>query len=155
MNTLVYILQKEACKKRDRELITKEVLLIKRALKRCVHKTSNDPTWHGQPAKQKRVKKYLDQRQGQAPAGWFKYGTSLLSPLQLFLTSYVLLQITLPGMCSCFGWDKDGDLLAIITDKSPNLIIWDAHSDSGKEQLIDTSKNNAFINYEGLFLGTF
>ena len=49
-------------------------------------------------------------------------------------------QITLPGMCSSFGWDKDGDLLAIITDKSPNLIIWDAHSDSGKELLIDTSK---------------
>ena len=43
-------------------------------------------------------------------------------------------------MCSCFGWDKDGDLLAIVTDKSPNLIIWDAHSDSGKEQLIDTSQ---------------
>jgi hypothetical protein len=49
-------------------------------------------------------------------------------------------------MCSCFGWDKDGDLLAIITDKSPNLIIWDAHSDSGKEQLIDTSKSFLFFN---------
>ncbi len=42
-------------------------------------------------------------------------------------------------MCSCFGWDKDGDLLAIITDKSPNLVIWDAHNDSGREVFIDTS----------------
>ena len=24
-------------------------------------------------------------------------------------------QIRLPGMCVCFGWDKDGDLLAAIT----------------------------------------
>jgi WD repeat-containing protein 19 len=48
-------------------------------------------------------------------------------------------------MCSCFGWDKDGDLLAIVTDKSPNLIIWDAHSDSGKEQLIDTSEHDVVV----------
>ena len=31
-------------------------------------------------------------------------------------------------MCSCFGWDKDGDLLAVITDKSANLLIWDANT---------------------------
>ena len=37
-------------------------------------------------------------------------------------------QLRLPGMCSCFGWDKDGDLLAVITDKSANLLIWDANS---------------------------
>ena len=37
-------------------------------------------------------------------------------------------QLRLPGMCSCFGWDKDGDLLAVITDKSANLLMWDANS---------------------------
>ncbi len=37
-------------------------------------------------------------------------------------------QIRVPGMCSCFGWDKDGDLLAAITDKSSNLLIWDANT---------------------------
>ena len=37
-------------------------------------------------------------------------------------------QIRLPGMCVCFGWDKDGDLLAAITDKSSNLLIWDANT---------------------------
>ena len=37
-------------------------------------------------------------------------------------------QLRLPGMCSCFGWDKDGDLLAVITDKSANLLIWDANT---------------------------
>ena len=31
-------------------------------------------------------------------------------------------QLRLPGMCSCFGWDKDGDLLAVITaSRSPSL----------------------------------
>ena len=51
--------------------------------------------------------------------------------------------MSLPGMCSSFSWDKDGDLLAITTDKSPNLIIWDAHSDSGKEVYIDTRESNS------------
>ena len=37
-------------------------------------------------------------------------------------------QIRLPGMCCHFGWDKDGDLLAAITDKSSNLLIWDANT---------------------------
>ena len=31
-------------------------------------------------------------------------------------------------MCCHFGWDKDGDLLAAITDKSSNLLIWDANT---------------------------
>ncbi|XP_002400651.3 WD repeat-containing protein 19 [Ixodes scapularis] len=37
-------------------------------------------------------------------------------------------QITLPGMCSGLGWEKDGDVLGIITDKSPILILWDANN---------------------------
>lgn len=45
--------------------------------------------------------------------------------------------IKLPGMCCCFGWDKDGDLLAVITDKSSNLLIWDANS--FRSQWIDTN----------------
>ena len=46
-------------------------------------------------------------------------------------------QLRLPGMCSCFGWDVDGDLLAVITDKSANLLIWDANS--SRSQWLDTS----------------
>ncbi|KAG0423766.1 hypothetical protein HPB47_000472 [Ixodes persulcatus] len=37
-------------------------------------------------------------------------------------------QITLPGMCTGLGWEKDGDVLGIITDKSPILILWDANN---------------------------
>jgi WD repeat-containing protein 19 len=47
-------------------------------------------------------------------------------------------QIRLPGMCVCFGWDKDGDLLAVVTDKSANLLIWD--SNLKRSQWLDTSK---------------
>ena len=46
-------------------------------------------------------------------------------------------QIRLPGMCVCFGWDKDGDLLAAITDKSANLLIWDSHT--RRSQWFDSS----------------
>ncbi len=45
-------------------------------------------------------------------------------------------QIRLPGMCVCFGWDKDGDLLAAITDKSSNLLVWDANT--RRSQWIDS-----------------
>ena len=45
-------------------------------------------------------------------------------------------QIRLPGMCCCFGWDKDGDLLAVITDKSSDMLVWDAHAQ--KSQWLDT-----------------
>ncbi|XP_067137635.1 WD repeat-containing protein 19 [Centruroides vittatus] len=37
-------------------------------------------------------------------------------------------QISLPGMCSGLAWDKDGDILGIINDRSPVLILWDANS---------------------------
>ena len=47
-------------------------------------------------------------------------------------------QIRLPGMCCCFGWDKDGDCLAVITDKSSDLLIWDANSQ--RSQWLDTGK---------------
>ena len=50
----------------------------------------------------------------------------------------VLDQIRLPGMSCCFGWDKDGDVLAVITDKSPQLLLWDANTQ--KSQWLDTSK---------------
>ena len=39
-------------------------------------------------------------------------------------------------MCCCFGWDKDGDLLAVITDKSSDMLVWDAHAQ--KSQWLDT-----------------
>lgn len=37
-------------------------------------------------------------------------------------------QLGLPGMCSGLGWEKDGDTLGIITDRSPILILWDANN---------------------------
>ena len=49
-------------------------------------------------------------------------------------------QIRLPGMCVCFGWDKDGDCLAVITDKSSDLLIWDANSQ--RSQWLDTGNKS-------------
>ena len=52
-------------------------------------------------------------------------------------------------MCCHFGWDKDGDLLAAITDKSSNLLIWDANTrrsqwlDSGNYAL-KSEKNSIY-----------
>ena len=44
---------------------------------------------------------------------WFKF----LSIFHFFCSRHaeIVDQIRLPGMCVCFGWDKDGDLLAAIT----------------------------------------
>ncbi|KAH0821114.1 hypothetical protein GEV33_001677 [Tenebrio molitor] len=36
-------------------------------------------------------------------------------------------RIRLPSLCTGFGWDSDGDLLAIIC-QSPQLILWDANT---------------------------
>lgn len=66
-------------------------------------------------------------------------------------------QIRLPGMCCCFGWDKDGDLLAVITDKSSNLLLWDANTqrsqwlDSGKSIL---ARRNRYSHIEDSHLHT-
>ena len=45
--------------------------------------------------------------------------------VQIFINTFfcsrhaeIVDQIRLPGMCVCFGWDKDGDLLAAITGMS-------------------------------------
>ena len=38
--------------------------------------------------------------------------------------------------CTGFGWDADGDLLAIITSNSPHVILWDANT--GKKGQVDT-----------------
>ncbi|NXA79906.1 WDR19 protein, partial [Thryothorus ludovicianus] len=35
-------------------------------------------------------------------------------------------EISLPGNCVAMDWDKDGDTLAIITDKSSTVFLWDA-----------------------------
>ncbi|KAH6945801.1 hypothetical protein HPB50_009989 [Hyalomma asiaticum] len=37
-------------------------------------------------------------------------------------------QISLPGMCTGLGYDKDGDTLGIITDRSARLFLWDANT---------------------------
>ncbi|CAG5102206.1 Similar to Wdr19: WD repeat-containing protein 19 (Mus musculus) [Cotesia congregata] len=35
-------------------------------------------------------------------------------------------RIQLMGLCSEFGWDVDGDILAVITNNSSTIILWDA-----------------------------
>ncbi|NXR07955.1 WDR19 protein, partial [Semnornis frantzii] len=37
-------------------------------------------------------------------------------------------EISLPGNCAAMDWDKDGDTLAIITDKSSTIFLWDANT---------------------------
>ncbi|NXW63068.1 WDR19 protein, partial [Eurystomus gularis] len=37
-------------------------------------------------------------------------------------------EISLPGNCIAMDWDKDGDTLAIITDKSSAIFLWDANT---------------------------
>ncbi|XP_062563462.1 WD repeat-containing protein 19 [Armigeres subalbatus] len=44
-------------------------------------------------------------------------------------------RIVLQGLCAGFAWDKDGDVLAVITQSSPQLIVWD--SNSQKKQHVD------------------
>ena len=58
-------------------------------------------------------------------------------------------------MCCCFGWDKDGDALAVITDKSSDLLIWDANSQ--RSQWLDTgtlTNTSPFNNLCSLGLNT-
>jgi WD repeat-containing protein 19 len=37
-------------------------------------------------------------------------------------------EISLPGLCTSLDWDKDGDVLAIIQDKTGVVYLWDANS---------------------------
>ncbi|XP_013417652.1 WD repeat-containing protein 19 [Lingula anatina] len=37
-------------------------------------------------------------------------------------------EINLPGLCTGFGWDVDGDVLAIINDKTGVVFLWNANS---------------------------
>eukprot|EP00062_Callorhinchus_milii_P005040 gi/632944084/ref/XP_007887305.1/ PREDICTED: WD repeat-containing protein 19 isoform X3 [Callorhinchus milii] len=37
-------------------------------------------------------------------------------------------EINLPGMCVNIDWDKDGDVLAVIADKSNSIYLWDANT---------------------------
>ncbi|XP_014256519.1 WD repeat-containing protein 19 [Cimex lectularius] len=45
-------------------------------------------------------------------------------------------RIKLPGQCTGFGWDCDGDLLGLICDGSFSILFWD--SNTGKKFPIDT-----------------
>lgn len=44
---------------------------------------------------------------------------------------------SLPGMCTGLGWDKDGDNLAMISDKSGLVFLWSPNA--VKQQQIDSS----------------
>ncbi|XP_055372379.1 WD repeat-containing protein 19 [Condylostylus longicornis] len=59
-------------------------------------------------------------------------GTVAIFNRQGFLMERIVLQ----GLCSGFSWDCDGDLLAIITNNSSQVTIWD--SNSHKKQIIET-----------------
>ncbi|XP_033222946.1 WD repeat-containing protein 19 isoform X2 [Belonocnema kinseyi] len=41
----------------------------------------------------------------------------------------------LSGLCTGFGWDTDGDVLAVISNNSPSIMIWDATT--GKRSAVD------------------
>lgn len=45
-------------------------------------------------------------------------------------------RIVLQGLCAGFAWDIDGDILAIITQQTSHITIWDANQ--RKKQLVDT-----------------
>lgn len=45
-------------------------------------------------------------------------------------------KIKLPGQCTGFGWDSDGDLLGMISDGSFMIMLWD--SNTGKKHSIET-----------------
>ncbi|KAK2581953.1 hypothetical protein KPH14_002396 [Odynerus spinipes] len=44
-------------------------------------------------------------------------------------------RIQMPGLCTGFGWDSDGDLLAIISQNSSTITLWDATT--GKKSQMD------------------
>ncbi|KAF7379168.1 hypothetical protein HZH68_017013 [Vespula germanica] len=44
-------------------------------------------------------------------------------------------RIQIPGLCTGFGWDSDGDLLAIISQNSSTITLWDATT--GKKSQMD------------------
>ncbi|XP_071599813.1 WD repeat-containing protein 19 isoform X2 [Heliangelus exortis] len=50
-------------------------------------------------------------------------------------------EINLPGKCVGMDWNKDGDILAIITDKSSAIFLWDANTN--KTGQVDTSIRDA------------
>lgn len=50
-------------------------------------------------------------------------------------------RIILQGLCAGFAWDNDGDILAIITQNTSHITIWDANQ--RKKQLIDTGLRDA------------
>ncbi|NXO83768.1 WDR19 protein, partial [Sitta europaea] len=50
-------------------------------------------------------------------------------------------EISLPGKCVAMDWDKDGDTLAIITDKSSTIFLWDAITN--KTSQVDSGMRDA------------
>lgn len=40
----------------------------------------------------------------------------------------VVEEMALPGLCTGLGWDKDGDTLAIVNEKTAVVMLWDANS---------------------------
>ncbi|KFV80463.1 WD repeat-containing protein 19, partial [Struthio camelus australis] len=50
-------------------------------------------------------------------------------------------EINLPGNCIAMDWDKDGDTLAIITDKSSTIYLWDANTN--KTSQLDSGMRDA------------
>ncbi|CAG0890762.1 unnamed protein product [Cyprideis torosa] len=45
-------------------------------------------------------------------------------------------KILLQGVCTAFGWSCDGDMLAAINNRTPQLLLWDART--GRQSTVDT-----------------
>ncbi|NXS47685.1 WDR19 protein, partial [Balaeniceps rex] len=54
-------------------------------------------------------------------------------------------EISLPGNCVAMDWDKDGDTLAIITDKSGAIFLWDANTN--KTSQVDSGMSRGFVSF--------
>ena len=48
--------------------------------------------------------------------------------LILVIFSVIFSDVSVCRMCSGLGWDKDGDNLAIINDKTGVIFLWDANT---------------------------
>lgn len=50
-------------------------------------------------------------------------------------------RINLPGLCAGFGWDSDGDILAVVSSGSSVIMLWDATT--GKRSQVDAGVRDA------------
>ncbi|KAB1282885.1 WD repeat-containing protein 19 [Camelus dromedarius] len=57
-------------------------------------------------------------------------------------------EINLSGNCVAMDWDKDGDILAVIAEKSSCIYLWDANTN--KTSQLDSGMRNLYLNVTGI-----